>query len=56
MKRTAFFDRLHNGPFIYREDLGGLCAICNQYGYEVFYDLSNLVIKEIEDIEKQVKI
>jgi len=29
IKRTAFMTRLADGTFRYREDLGGLCLICN---------------------------
>ena len=29
MERTTFLSRLRNGPFVYREDLGGLCLTCN---------------------------
>ncbi|CAG8781384.1 17491_t:CDS:2, partial [Racocetra persica] len=56
MKRTVFFERLKNGPFIYKDDLGGLCSICSQYGYDIFFDLTNLVRKEtyfISELENQ---
>lgn len=55
MGRTAFLDRLRNGPFVYKEDLGGLCSICSQYGYDVIHDVINLVIKGVESTEKQVR-
>ncbi|RHZ80994.1 hypothetical protein Glove_130g138 [Diversispora epigaea] len=44
MKRTSFMARLQNGRFKYREDLGGLCLTCNDYGYQPFRDLIELVI------------
>ncbi|CAG8771059.1 10212_t:CDS:2, partial [Cetraspora pellucida] len=45
--------RLKNGLFIYKDDLGKLCSICSQYGYDVFFDLMNLVRKEFDNIEQQ---
>ena len=55
MKRTAFLKRLKDGPFVYQEDLGGLCSTCNTYGYDVFKDLENLVIQNIKNQELQVR-
>lgn len=55
MKRTAFLKRLQNGPFVYQEDLGGLCSTCSTYGYDVFKDLENLIIQNIKDQELQVR-
>ena len=55
MGRTAFLKRLRDGPFVYQEDLGGLCITCSTYGYDVFKDLANLIIQNIEDQELQVK-
>ena len=55
MGRTAFLKRLRDGPFVYQEDLGGLCSTCSTYGYDVFKDLANLIIQNIEDQELQVK-
>ncbi|CAG8519542.1 4205_t:CDS:2, partial [Scutellospora calospora] len=52
--RTTFFNKLRNSPFIYREDLGGLCLTCNQYGFEMFHELSNYIIKEVENNEKKI--
>ena len=43
IKRTSFMARLANGRYVYRQDLGGLCGICNDYGYEVFDSLIELV-------------
>jgi hypothetical protein len=54
MKRSAFLERLRNGPFVYQEDLGGLCSTCSTYGYDVFKDLANLIIQNIENQEQQV--
>ena len=56
MKRTAFLKRLWNGPFVYQEDLGGLCSTCNPYRYDVFKELANLIIQNVEDQELQVYI
>ncbi|CAG8621854.1 2044_t:CDS:2, partial [Diversispora eburnea] len=40
MKKTSFMTRLANYNHIkYWEDLGGLCLICNDYGFEVFQNL-----------------
>ena len=55
MRQLAFLKRLRDGPFVYQEDLGGLCSTCSTYGYDVFTDLANLVIQNIEDQELQVK-
>ncbi len=54
MKRTAFMTRLENSRFIYREDLGGLCLICNEYGFGVFEDMIELVHEKIEGKNAQV--
>ncbi|CAG8809470.1 14314_t:CDS:2, partial [Dentiscutata erythropus] len=53
--RTAFLDRLRQGPFTFKEDLGRLCILYNHYGYESFHKLSNLVIKNELEISKQTK-
>jgi hypothetical protein len=55
MKKTSFMTRLQNGPFKYRDDLGGLCSICNTYGYQIFEDLITLVKSDIMDRNMQVK-
>ena len=52
---TTFLSRLRNGPFVYRENLGGLCLTCNQYEFEMFHELSDHVIKKLEN-EKKVPI
>lgn len=36
--------------------MGGLCAICNTYGYETFGYLKDLIQKEISSTEFQVKL
>ena len=56
MKRTTFLARLRDRPYVYREDLGGLCGICSEYGYGVFDDLRVLITKRINEKEKQVNI
>ena len=48
IKRTSFMARLASGRYVYRQDLGGLCNICNEYGYETFDALINLVQLNIE--------
>jgi hypothetical protein len=54
MKRTAFMGRIEDGPYRYREDLGGLCSICAEYGYEVFDDLAKIIRLHIENLSVQV--
>jgi hypothetical protein len=40
MKKTSFMGRLANCNNIkYRDDMGGLCLICNEYGYIPFESL-----------------
>ncbi len=48
IKRTSFMARLASGRYVYRQDLGGLCNICNEYGYEVFDTLINLVRSNVK--------
>jgi hypothetical protein len=55
MKRTTFMARILDGPFKYREDLGGLCSICSQYGYNVFVDISEKLVFYVKDIVYQVR-
>ncbi|CAG8595961.1 9454_t:CDS:2 [Diversispora eburnea] len=44
MKKTSFMARLTNCNHIkYQEDLGGLCSICNDYGFEAFQNLMAIV-------------
>lgn len=56
MKRTTFLARLKDGPYVYKEDLGGLCGICSEYGYGVFDDLRILITKRISEINQQVNV
>ncbi|RHZ44282.1 hypothetical protein Glove_744g11 [Diversispora epigaea] len=53
IKRTSFMTRLTNGRYVYRQDLGGLCSICNEYGYEVFDNLINTVNLYIEENQEK---
>ncbi|CAG8625204.1 13159_t:CDS:2, partial [Gigaspora rosea] len=53
MKRTTFMTRLRNSPYAYRDDLGGLCYTCNEYGYSVFEELKELVKKKVENRNNQ---
>jgi hypothetical protein len=48
IKRTSFMARLASCRYVYRKDLGGLCNICNEYCYEVFDTLINLVRLHVE--------
>ncbi|CAG8469160.1 8310_t:CDS:1 [Scutellospora calospora] len=43
MKYTSFMAHLQNSRFQYREDLGGLCMTCNDYGYQLFEDLIEII-------------
>ncbi|RHZ53218.1 hypothetical protein Glove_444g25 [Diversispora epigaea] len=52
-KRTTFMTELAQERFQYREDLGGLCSICCQYGYDVFEDLVELISAQIKDLKYQ---
>ena len=54
MKQTAFMICLENSRFIYREDLGGLCLICNKYRFGIFEDMINLIHKKFDGINTQV--
>ena len=54
IKRTAFMTRLENSRFIYRDDLGGLCLICNEYGFGVFENMITLICEKIEGKNAQV--
>ncbi|RHZ49726.1 hypothetical protein Glove_515g4 [Diversispora epigaea] len=49
MKRTTFLTRLRDGPYLYKDDLGGLCLICAEYGY------GNKLINEIEYVQRHLK-
>ena len=54
MSRSSFMLQLQNGRYKYRDDLGGLCSICADYGYSVFEDLNKVVIKYVNDSGMQV--
>ena len=54
MKRTTFMARIEDGPYRYREDLGGLCSICAEYGYEVFDNLAKIIRLHIKNLLVQV--
>ncbi|GBC35518.2 hypothetical protein GLOIN_2v1880126 [Rhizophagus irregularis DAOM 181602=DAOM 197198] len=54
MGRTSFMTRLESGRFVYKENLGGLCSICNENFYEVFLDLEKLIENNI--VNTQLKI
>lgn len=54
MGRTTFMVKLQKGPFKYRNDLGGLCSICAEYGYNVFSNIIKLIKLNINDILLQV--
>ncbi|GBB98765.1 hypothetical protein RclHR1_33110001, partial [Rhizophagus clarus] len=43
MKHTSFMFHLQNSCYKYRENLGGLCITCNDYGYQPFENLIELV-------------
>ena len=53
IKRTSFMARLAGGHYVYRQDLGGLCNICNEYCYEIFDNLTNQIRVNV-DKESQV--
>ncbi|CAG8721344.1 21483_t:CDS:2, partial [Racocetra persica] len=53
MKWTTFMARLQDGSYTYRNDLGGLCYTCNQYGYGVFEELEKLIKNKIENQNSQ---
>ena len=56
MRRTAFMTRLEGGQFLYRDNLGGLCSICNEYSYEVFSEITKLIENHIENNVVKVRI
>ncbi|RHZ60633.1 hypothetical protein Glove_351g19 [Diversispora epigaea] len=54
MKKTSFMVRLANTTYLkYREDLGALCQICNDYGFEPFENLESIVREEIPEKKNQ---
>lgn len=54
VKRTTFYKHLQGNRYIYRENLGGLCSICNTYGYEVFDELTKLIQHHVSNLHIQV--
>jgi hypothetical protein len=56
MKRTSFMSRLQNSRFKYREDLGGLCLTCNDYGYQPFENLIELITTSFSNKTQRVSI
>lgn len=52
MRCTAFMSRLESGQFLYRDNLGGLCIICNEYGYEIFSEITKLIENYVNNSEK----
>ncbi len=55
MQRISFMIRLDDKRFIYKEDLSGLCSECNEYGYQVFANIEELININITDLILQVK-
>ena len=56
MKRTFFMSRLQNSRFKYREDLGGLCLTCNDYGYQSFENLIELITANFSNKSQRVSL
>ncbi|GBC02474.1 hypothetical protein RclHR1_04640017 [Rhizophagus clarus] len=56
IKRSAFLERLRKRPFVYQENLGRLCSTCSTYGYDVFKELTNLIIQNIENQKFQTRL
>ena len=56
MKRTSFMACLQNSRFKYQEDLGGLCLICNDYGYQPFKNLIELITTSFSNKIQRVSI
>ncbi|RHZ74794.1 hypothetical protein Glove_219g106 [Diversispora epigaea] len=48
--------RLANGQYVYRNDLGGLCNICNEYFYKVFDTFISLIQLNIANQEEKNKL
>jgi len=55
MQRISFMIRLDDKRFIYKEDLSGLCSECNEYGYQVFANIEELININITDLILQIK-
>ena len=54
VKRTTFYKYLQGNKYIYRENLGGLCSICNIYGYETFDELTKFIQHHVSSLHIQV--
>src|SRR5215204_6310107 len=50
MRKTSFITCLANTTQLrYRDDLGGLCQTCNDYGYETFDNLLAIIRNAIKE-------
>ncbi|GBB91444.1 hypothetical protein RclHR1_18760002 [Rhizophagus clarus] len=47
---------LKNGPYRYREDLGGLCSIYAEYGYNIFDDLVKIISSYVKDHKYRISL
>ena len=56
IKRTTFLTWLKDGSYCYKDDLGGLCITCAEYGYDTFDNLKKLINKKILHNYEQVSI
>ncbi|RHZ51762.1 hypothetical protein Glove_470g6 [Diversispora epigaea] len=56
IRRTSFMTCLEGGQYVYRENLGGLCSMCNNCGYMVFGDIEVMISAHIMDnnLKKQL--
>ncbi|RHZ51818.1 hypothetical protein Glove_469g42 [Diversispora epigaea] len=54
LKRTTFYTKLMGHQYVYREDLGGLCATCSTYGYETFEDI-NTFFQHCNSLKRYLK-
>ena len=54
MGKIIFMVKLQEGPFKYRNNLGGLCSICIEYGYNVFSNIIKIIKLNINDTLLQV--
>ncbi len=50
MQRTTFMTHLQGNWYQYKKDLGGLCLTCNEYRYEVFIEIEDLIKNYITNI------
>ena len=56
MERTFFMTYLESSRFVYKENLEGLCSICNENFYDVFSDLEKLIENNITNMQLQANI